>query len=58
MPVRPVDQFARTVAPVWSKPAARPLSQSTTAFMPRVSLRPPEVGQPSEPPAPRLSASM
>ena len=56
MPVRPVDQPARTGAPASSKAAARPLSQSTTAFMPSVSLRPPEVGQPSDPPLPRLSA--
>jgi hypothetical protein len=56
MPTFPVDQVASVAAPSGSNPRARPFSQSTTAFMPSVSFGSPEVGQPSDPPVPILSA--
>ena len=58
MPTRPVDHDAATgVPPVRAEYAGtRPFSQSITAMAASVSLRPPEVGHPSEWPVPGDSA--
>src|SRR4051812_27823095 len=56
MPTLPVVQYALTSLPSPSTAVVRPFSQSITALMPSVSLRPPLVGQPSEPPVPSDSA--
>ncbi len=58
MPTDPIDQVAFAGAPALVNPRARPVSQSTTAFIAFVSLASPLVGQPSEPPLPMLSARM
>ena len=57
MPTSPVVQSASTGSPLSSYAAARPLSQSMTAFVARVSLWSPTVAHPSENPVPMLSPS-
>src|ERR1700710_1005437 len=60
MPTLPIDQSVW----IWAVPAceenaaARPLSQSTTAFIASFSFGAPSVGQPSECPVPGFSACM
>src|SRR5215204_1693338 len=57
MPTLPVVHGAVAAPPDASRAGARPFSQSTTDLAPMVSLRPPLVGHPVEPPEPSDSAN-